>query len=193
MTLKMDVSYTEHSHVIGKGGNNIKKVMQETGCHIHFPDSNRNNQAEKSNQVRGLLYLVVRAFSGRFSVKKVNVQDDSAVVVLHLHKYSVLFGLLGFGHGLKCIALSNYYFAKFLQSIVLTQVFGVRACVRACLSVIVSNNFLLHSITKTILPGSSPHLLRTFRVSIPSFLLILGSFRKTRWPPCLFFYSIFSH
>ncbi|XP_075469059.1 protein bicaudal C homolog 1 isoform X2 [Ascaphus truei] len=51
VTLKMDVSHTEHSHVIGKGGNNIKKVMEETGCHIHFPDSNRNLQAEKSNQV----------------------------------------------------------------------------------------------------------------------------------------------
>lgn len=51
VTLKMDVSHTEHSHVIGKGGNNIKQVMQETGCHIHFPDSNRNNQLEKSNQV----------------------------------------------------------------------------------------------------------------------------------------------
>uniref|UniRef100_H3DI12 BicC family RNA binding protein 1 n=1 Tax=Tetraodon nigroviridis TaxID=99883 RepID=H3DI12_TETNG len=50
VTLKMDVSHMEHSHVIGKGGNNIK-VMEETGCHIHFPDSNRNNQAEKSNQV----------------------------------------------------------------------------------------------------------------------------------------------
>ncbi|GLD75002.1 protein bicaudal C homolog 1, partial [Lates japonicus] len=47
----MDVSHTEHSHVIGKGGNNIKRVMEETGCHIHFPDSNRNNQTEKSNQV----------------------------------------------------------------------------------------------------------------------------------------------
>ena len=42
-TLKMDVSFTDHSHVIGKGGNNIKKVMEETGCHIHFPDSNRAN------------------------------------------------------------------------------------------------------------------------------------------------------
>lgn len=51
VTIKMDVSHTEHSHVIGKGGNNIKRVMQETGCHIHFPDSNRNNVAEKSNQV----------------------------------------------------------------------------------------------------------------------------------------------
>ncbi|XP_071952231.1 protein bicaudal C homolog 1-like isoform X2 [Antedon mediterranea] len=51
VTLKMDVSYMEHSHVIGKGGNNIKSVMRNTGCHIHFPDSNRGSQAEKSNQV----------------------------------------------------------------------------------------------------------------------------------------------
>ncbi|KAI8794618.1 protein bicaudal C 1, partial [Biomphalaria glabrata] len=52
VTLKMDVSHTEHSHVIGKGGNNIKRVMTETGCHIHFPDSNRGNSLqEKSNQV----------------------------------------------------------------------------------------------------------------------------------------------
>ncbi|XP_053384044.1 protein bicaudal C homolog 1-B-like [Mercenaria mercenaria] len=51
-TLKMDVSHTDHSHVIGKGGNNIKRVMHETGCHVHFPDSNRgNNVQEKSNQV----------------------------------------------------------------------------------------------------------------------------------------------
>uniref|UniRef100_H2YRZ1 SAM domain-containing protein n=1 Tax=Ciona savignyi TaxID=51511 RepID=H2YRZ1_CIOSA len=51
VTLKMDVSHNEHSHVIGKGGNNIKRVMEETGCHIHFPDSNRTSSAEKSNQV----------------------------------------------------------------------------------------------------------------------------------------------
>ncbi|XP_042593652.1 protein bicaudal C homolog 1-A-like [Cyprinus carpio] len=52
VTLKMDVTHTEHSHVIGKGGGNIKKVMEDTSCHIHFPDSNRNNNAgEKSNQV----------------------------------------------------------------------------------------------------------------------------------------------
>uniref|UniRef100_A0AAY4EX14 SAM domain-containing protein n=1 Tax=Denticeps clupeoides TaxID=299321 RepID=A0AAY4EX14_9TELE len=51
VTLKMDVSHTEHSYVIGKGGNNIRQVIEETACHVHFPDSNRNNQAEKSNQV----------------------------------------------------------------------------------------------------------------------------------------------
>ena len=53
VTLKMDVAHTEHSHVIGKGGGNIKKVMEVTLCHIHFPDSNRHNiNGEKSNQVR---------------------------------------------------------------------------------------------------------------------------------------------
>ncbi|XP_058504918.1 bicaudal C homolog 2 [Solea solea] len=52
VTLKMDVAYTEHSHVIGKGGGNIKRVMEVTSCHIHFPDSNRHNaMGEKSNQV----------------------------------------------------------------------------------------------------------------------------------------------
>jgi len=53
VTLKMDVAHTEHSHIIGKGGSNVRKVMEETGCHIHFPDSNRNsnNNNDKSNQV----------------------------------------------------------------------------------------------------------------------------------------------
>ncbi|XP_039277929.1 protein bicaudal C homolog 1 [Nilaparvata lugens] len=49
--MKLEVSYTDHSHIIGKGGLVIKEVMEETGCHIHFPDSNRNNPNEKSNQV----------------------------------------------------------------------------------------------------------------------------------------------
>ncbi|XP_076365853.1 protein bicaudal C homolog 1-like [Tachypleus tridentatus] len=47
----MDISYTDHSHIIGKGGKNIQRVMDETGCHIHFPDSNRNSLNNKSNQV----------------------------------------------------------------------------------------------------------------------------------------------
>ncbi|XP_014246795.1 protein bicaudal C homolog 1-B isoform X2 [Cimex lectularius] len=51
VNMKIDVSYTEHSHIIGKGGLTIKRVMEETACHIHFPDSNRSNPVEKSNQV----------------------------------------------------------------------------------------------------------------------------------------------
>jgi len=68
-TLKMDVCHTEHSHIIGKGGCNIKHVMQQTGCHIHFPDSNRSsaNNGEKSNQVRTfafyLLFVGIDSFS----------------------------------------------------------------------------------------------------------------------------------
>ncbi|XP_076386979.1 protein bicaudal C isoform X2 [Megachile rotundata] len=51
VTMKLEVGYTDHSHIIGKGGLTIKRVMEETGCHIHFPDSNRSNHQEKSNQV----------------------------------------------------------------------------------------------------------------------------------------------
>lgn len=51
VTLKMDVSFTDHSYIIGKGGHNIQQVMDNTGCHIHFPDSNRNSNMDKSNQV----------------------------------------------------------------------------------------------------------------------------------------------
>ncbi|RZC40327.1 bicaudal C, partial [Asbolus verrucosus] len=51
VTMKMDISYTDHSHIIGKGGLSIKRVMEETQCHVHFPDSNRSNPMEKSNQV----------------------------------------------------------------------------------------------------------------------------------------------
>ena len=31
ITLKMDVSYTGHSHIIGKGGETVNSVMSETG------------------------------------------------------------------------------------------------------------------------------------------------------------------
>eukprot|EP00117_Sycon_ciliatum_P033170 scpid14494/ scgid25580/ Protein bicaudal C homolog 1 len=54
VALKMDVPHTEHSHVIGKGGANIRSIMEETNCHIHFPDcsgSERRAYAEKSSQV----------------------------------------------------------------------------------------------------------------------------------------------
>lgn len=51
VTMKLNVSYTDHSHIIGRGGLTIKRVMEDTGCHIHFPDSNRSNPMEKSNQV----------------------------------------------------------------------------------------------------------------------------------------------
>ena len=48
VTLKIDVPFAEHSHVIGKEGAHIRKVRDETKCHIHFPDN--RNQPERSNQ-----------------------------------------------------------------------------------------------------------------------------------------------
>ncbi|XP_054155502.1 protein bicaudal C homolog 1-like [Oppia nitens] len=51
VTLKIDVAHTDHSHLIGKGGKRIQQIMDSTGCHIHFPDGNRNVGEEKSNQV----------------------------------------------------------------------------------------------------------------------------------------------
>ena len=51
ITLKMDVSNTAHSHIIGKEGKIVQSVMSEMGCRIHFPDSNRTNPYEKNNQV----------------------------------------------------------------------------------------------------------------------------------------------
>lgn len=51
VTMKIDISYTDHSYIIGRGGSNIKRIMETTLTHIHFPDSNRSNQVEKSNQV----------------------------------------------------------------------------------------------------------------------------------------------
>lgn len=73
VTLKMEVSHTEHSHVIGKGGNNIQRVMQETDCHIHFPDSNRNNLGEKSNQVGLLIPCLVLLPSQISAVVKMSI------------------------------------------------------------------------------------------------------------------------
>lgn len=51
VTLKVDIDWTAHSHIIGKSGASIQAVMDQTGCHVHFPDANRTNNNEKSNQV----------------------------------------------------------------------------------------------------------------------------------------------
>lgn len=77
--MKLDVSYTDHSHIIGRGGLTIKKVMEETGCHVHFPDSNRSVNAEKSNQVSiaGSLLGLERA---RYRVRVSNGQKDFDIV-----------------------------------------------------------------------------------------------------------------
>ncbi|XP_049856484.1 protein bicaudal C homolog 1 isoform X1 [Schistocerca gregaria] len=103
VTMKLDVSYTDHSHIIGKGGLTIKKVMEETGCHIHFPDSNRSNPTEKNNQVSisGEMQAVEKArarvrmltpliFSFELPVVELAHWDPASAYVQQLqHKYNV--------------------------------------------------------------------------------------------------------
>jgi protein bicaudal C len=89
--MKMDVSYTDHSHIIGKGGNTIRRVMAETNCHIHFPDSNRSNPNEKSNQVSiaGEMGGVERARARVRELTPLLFQFDLAIVPsfqVHLKK-----------------------------------------------------------------------------------------------------------
>jgi len=82
VTIKMDVSYTDHSHIIGKGGNTIRRVMTDTNCHIHFPDSNRSNPNEKSNQVSiaGEMAGVERARARVRELTPLIFQFDLAIV-----------------------------------------------------------------------------------------------------------------
>ena len=47
--MSMEVSFTIHSHIIGRGGQNINAVMKETKTKIHFPDGNRIAGEKKSN------------------------------------------------------------------------------------------------------------------------------------------------
>ncbi|KAI1710523.1 KH domain-containing protein [Ditylenchus destructor] len=51
ITLKMEISHCEHSFIIGRGGKNTREIMQQTGCHIHFPDCNKHQDSVKNNQV----------------------------------------------------------------------------------------------------------------------------------------------
>lgn len=51
-SLKLNVSHTAHSHIIGLKGRRLRAIQKESKCHIHMPDSNRwSGEAEKSNAV----------------------------------------------------------------------------------------------------------------------------------------------
>jgi hypothetical protein len=47
----MEVSYPYHSHLIGRSGQNVNRVMDESGTRIHFPDRNRIVGEYKCNNV----------------------------------------------------------------------------------------------------------------------------------------------
>ncbi|XP_064539696.1 protein bicaudal C-like [Drosophila montana] len=48
--LKMDISHTDHTFMIGCGGSGIKRIRDLTSTHIHFPDE-MQSFTEQSNQV----------------------------------------------------------------------------------------------------------------------------------------------
>ena len=47
----MEVSYIFHSHLVGRSGKNISRVMDDTQTRIHFPDRNRIAGESKCNSV----------------------------------------------------------------------------------------------------------------------------------------------
>ena len=47
--ISMEVSFTIHSHIIGRGGQNINTIMRQTSTKVHFPDGNRIVGEKKSN------------------------------------------------------------------------------------------------------------------------------------------------
>lgn len=89
--MKMDISYTDHSYIIGRGGNNIKKIMEDTMTHIHFPDSNRSNPTEKSNQVSlcGSMEGVEKARSlVRVRFNSCSMCSDEIYIIHFSYRYS---------------------------------------------------------------------------------------------------------
>ena len=50
-TLSIEVSYPFHSYLIGRSGQNINRVMEETETRIHCPERNRIAGESKSNSV----------------------------------------------------------------------------------------------------------------------------------------------
>jgi len=50
VTLRVNVPHEHHFFVIGKKGANMKRVMSLTGCHVHFPDTNRTARATAASK-----------------------------------------------------------------------------------------------------------------------------------------------
>ncbi|XP_066945667.1 protein bicaudal C homolog 1-like isoform X3 [Macrobrachium rosenbergii] len=107
VTMKLDVSWVHHSHLIGKGGNTIQPIVKRTGVSIHFPDGNKNSEVRKSNLVsingrgddlsgleearaciRNLTPLVF-TFSLSASAQFINISDPSLLIQQLQNTYNV--------------------------------------------------------------------------------------------------------
>jgi len=119
--MKLDVSYTDHSHIIGKGGLTIKRVMEETGCHIHFPDSNRSNHQDKSNQVSiaGEMESVERARA------RVRVRFLRARRVSRMSQKTYNFNARITPHEYRILAIEMLY-----KNSIISRIFTIFICIR---------------------------------------------------------------
>ena len=77
-TLSMEVSFTFHSHLIGRSGQNVNRVMDETGTRIHFPDRNRIVGEYKCNNV------IIRGSMANIELARtrMRVSHQSAILTL---------------------------------------------------------------------------------------------------------------
>ncbi|KAI9558075.1 hypothetical protein GHT06_014828 [Daphnia sinensis] len=102
-TLSIEVSYPFHSHLIGRSGRNINRIMEDTGTRIHFPDRNRIAGELKSNNViiRGQLAGLEKArqriradipveFVVDCSLERINSIGQPSLI----HYFSTTFGVL---------------------------------------------------------------------------------------------------
>jgi len=107
--LKMDVSFADHSYIIGKGGKRIQSIMNLSQTSIHFPDENLVNSGMKSNvvtitcdslqradearqMIRQSLPLTI-AFKMEVTPEKYTLLDTkNPIVEYYQRRHSVLFG-----------------------------------------------------------------------------------------------------
>ena len=52
VSMQLEIAPQHHLFIIGRGGANIKQIMQRTGAQIHFPDPNTTTP-----QRRGTVYI----------------------------------------------------------------------------------------------------------------------------------------
>ena len=78
----MEVSYPYHSHLIGRSGQNVNRVMDESGTRVHFPDRNRIVGEYKCNNViiRGPMANIEQA---RTRIRVSHPPHQSAILICH--------------------------------------------------------------------------------------------------------------
>ena len=90
VSTQIEIAPQHHQFMIGRGGLNIKQIMQSTGATIHFPDPN-NAQRKSSVFISGTI--------------------DAVIIARHLLMVSIIYLIvlgkikqdLGIGHQNSCV------------------------------------------------------------------------------------------